>query len=511
MEAFARLTEALSWPANASRKAGLTAAYLSQAAPADRMHAIALLSNRCPRRLLYARDLCLLAFRASGLPHWLFGETEKAGGRSLEPLARLEPLAAESSGKALGAWLEGMVHARNAGAEAGRDFIRSAWPEMTAGEKILFNQLATGSFRSPLRPAELLLALEGVTGLDRHALARRLLDNWDPHTTDFDAFFSGNGAAMKPGPPYSLQPWRVVTVNTVEVPSAGWYAVPVPEGIRAQWAVHRGRATLLTEGGMPAVDLLPFGDALPEGTVLDGIITAGDLKRLRNWLDHLGRRPATRISGLGFTAVDILEADGADLRERPFSERLERLLGLPLPKGKLPVSLPGNRLLNSQAELDDMLAGLRTSPGDGLLLRKPGGAYGPAPGDWLFLRPDPYEISCVLLYVAGSGRAFDRQGEELTLAVRYGDGFVPVARVSGGLSASELAEIRQFVAENTVERFGPVRVVEARQVFTLAFDGLTASRRRKAGLELKRPRITAWNKDATVEEIDDLDTLSRLL
>ena len=67
-----------------------------------------------------------------------------------------------------------------------------------------------------------------------------------------------------------------------------------------------------------------------------------------------------------------------------------------------------------------------------------------------------------------------------------------------------------FVRANTTGRFGPVRSVKPALVFELAFQGIAASTRHKAGLALRFPRIARWRHDKQPVEADTLDTLRRL-
>ncbi|MCP3699144.1 MAG: ATP-dependent DNA ligase, partial [Aliivibrio sp.] len=55
-------------------------------------------------------------------------------------------------------------------------------------------------------------------------------------------------------------------------------------------------------------------------------------------------------------------------------------------------------------------------------------------------------------------------------------------------------------------RFGPTRVVEEKQVFEIAFEGVLESKRHKCGLAVRFPRIHRWRTD---KSIDDADCIER--
>ena len=61
---------------------------------------------------------------------------------------------------------------------------------------------------------------------------------------------------------------------------------------------------------------------------------------------------------------------------------------------------------------------------------------------------------------------------------------------------------------HTVQRFGPVRAVEPRLVFELAFEGIQPSPRHKSGIAVRFPRISRWRDD---KGPGDADTLAEAL
>lgn len=65
--------------------------------------------------------------------------------------------------------------------------------------------------------------------------------------------------------------------------------------------------------------------------------------------------------------------------------------------------------------------------------------------------------------------------------------------------------------QNTLERFGPVRVVRPVLVFEIAFDGLQRSKRHKSGLAVRFPRISRWRTDKKSENADTVETVAALL
>ena len=60
------------------------------------------------------------------------------------------------------------------------------------------------------------------------------------------------------------------------------------------------------------------------------------------------------------------------------------------------------------------------------------------------------------------------------------------------------------------QRFGPVRVVKAENVFELGFEAVNASRRHKSGVAVRFPRILRWREDKRVADADRIEALRAL-
>jgi len=87
---------------------------------------------------------------------------------------------------------------------------------------------------------------------------------------------------------------------------------------------------------------------------------------------------------------------------------------------------------------------------------------------------------------------------------------VPVAKAYSGLADKEILSLDNWIRSHTLERFGPVRSVQAHHVFELGFEGVNASKRHKSGVAVRFPRILRWRKDKPAAEADRLETLQAL-
>jgi DNA ligase-1 len=132
-------------------------------------------------------------------------------------------------------------------------------------------------------------------------------------------------------------------------------------------------------------------------------------------------------------------------------------------------------------------------------------------GDWWKWKINPFTIDAVLIYAQkGSGRR-SAYYTDYTFAVKNGKALVTIAKAYSGLTDKEIMEVSRFVTKNAIEKFGPVRTVKAELVFEIAFEGIGFSNRHKSGVALRFPRIVRWRKDKTVDEIDNLEEIKKLI
>jgi DNA ligase-1 len=120
-------------------------------------------------------------------------------------------------------------------------------------------------------------------------------------------------------------------------------------------------------------------------------------------------------------------------------------------------------------------------------------------------------IDAVLIYAqAGHGRRANLY-TDYTFAVWNEGELTPVAKAYSGLNDAEIRELDAWIRKHTRERFGPVRSVDAEQVFELGFEGIGASPRHKSGVAVRFPRILRWRHDKKAADADTLQTLKAFI
>ena len=227
-------------------------------------------------------------------------------------------------------------------------------------------------------------------------------------------------------------------------------------------------------------------------------------------------------------AYDIIALDGEDLRALPFVVRRARLecfvkeVDCPrLDISPLVAFEDWPSLANARENPAEAGAGEDGAAVEGVMLKRRDSIYvaGRPTGPWFKWKRDPFNIDAVLMYAQrGHGKRSSFYSDYtfgVWRASADGDELVPVGKAYFGFTDEELARIDRFVRNHTIERFGPVRVVEHGAdkglVFEIAFEGLNRSTRHKSGVAMRFPRIARIRWDKPPREADRIEALELLL
>ncbi|WP_347302783.1 cisplatin damage response ATP-dependent DNA ligase [Croceibacterium sp. TMG7-5b_MA50] len=304
------------------------------------------------------------------------------------------------------------------------------------------------------------------------------------------------------------------------------------DGIRVQLAHAGGETRLYSRGGEDITGTFPeMADALTIPAVLDGELLVrgthqggeeGGAASFNALQQRLGRKSVTAKMLADYPAFvrlyDVLQLDGEDLRERPWSERraaLEALLTrLPADRFDISAVIAADHF----AHLATIREGTRDDAIEGVMLKKRDSPYvaGRRTGLWYKWKRDPLLVDCVLMYAQrGSGRRASFYSD-YTFGCWDGDPdqgaeLLPVGKAYSGFTDEELKRLDRHVRQHTVNRFGPVRETDRSLVFEVAFDSIHASKRHKSGLAMRFPRIHRIRWDKPVHEADRIATLQAMV
>jgi DNA ligase-1 len=215
---------------------------------------------------------------------------------------------------------------------------------------------------------------------------------------------------------------------------------------------------------------------------------------------------------------DMLFEREEDLRPLPFVARRARLEDWHARHAPARTDVSSIIDFGSVAELEALWAGARETGIEGLMLKRRDSPYlaGRPKGHWFKWKRAPLLIDAVLMYAQrGSGKRSSYYSDYTFGAWREGDGgapeLVPVGKSYFGFTDEELRQLDAFVRNNTVDAFGPVRQVEPKLVFEVAFDSVHRSTRHKSGVAMRFPRIHRIRWDKPAAEADRLETLTAMI
>ncbi|WP_277186222.1 ATP-dependent DNA ligase [Caballeronia sp. BR00000012568055] len=546
MRRFATLYTALDATTSTNEKLEALIAYFSAAEPEDAAWASYFLAGGKPRQSVPTRLMTEIAGARAGLPDWLFEESYQAVGDLAETIAHVLPPASRESELGLAQWIEERVLTlRRASPEQLRERLLSYWDELNWSERFLLTKLIGGGFRVGVARQLVVRALAEVAGVDHKRIAQRMVGWTDSRQAPSAARYLRLIAPAVEGEdvdtphesdlglpfPFFLAHPLQADPATLGDPSE-WIIEWKWDGIRAQLVKRGGRVWIWSRGEDLVTERFPelaaLGEALPDGTVIDGEILAWEpgadaplpFARLQ---PRITRRSLTKKvladSPAALLAYDLLEADGRDLRTEPLHARRARLdaLASSLHADVLRVSpLVTAKDWTTLATLRDES---RARGVEGFMLKERSSMYGvgrtKSSGTWWKWKIDPYAIDAVLLYAQrGHGRRASLY-TDFTFAVwDEADGvrtLVPFAKAYSGLTDEEMRQVDAIVRKTTIEKFGPVRSVTPTLVFEIGFEGIQASPRHKSGIAVRFPRMLRWRTDKAIDDADTLDMLKGFL
>lgn len=525
MKAFAELIDRLVYTPARNDKLRLLAAYFRATPDPDRGWALAALTDGLPFSFPVRRTLGDLMERRLDaelyrLSREYVGDTAETVAlmwpepacqadppRIADVVASLELISRDSLGPALEGWLD----------------------RLDASGRFALLKLLTGGLRVGVSARLAKTALAEVGGIDVGEI-EEVWHGLKPPYADLFAWLDGRTprpdartrVAFKPlmlAHPLEEADWSALTLQDYAV-EWKW------DGIRVQVVAGGGVTRLYSRTGDEITRSFPdIASAWSFDAVLDGellVLRDGVVAPFNDLQQRLNRKAVTRRMLGEFPAhvrlYDALRIGGEDVRSLPYVERRERLLAWHA------VTLPPRSDVSplveaaSKEELRAMWSATRAGGIEGMMLKRRASPYlaGRPKGQWWKWKRAPLTLDFVLMYAQrGSGKRSSFYSDFTFGAWRgepdAGGELVPVGKCYSGFTNEELGKLDRFVRANTINRFGPVRVVEPRLVLEVAFDAAQRSTRHKSGFALRFPRIARIRWDKPAADADRLDAVAKLI
>jgi DNA ligase 1 len=297
------------------------------------------------------------------------------------------------------------------------------------------------------------------------------------------------------------------------------------DGIRVQIVRSGDETRVYSRGGedisaaFPDIVAAFIHDAVVDGELLvRGTSQGGDAASFNALQQRLGRKVVPKAMLRDYPAFvrlyDILMMDGTDLRELPWHERRARLDALvpQLEASRFDISPVLD--VADFAALSELRDNARDAAIEGVMLKRRDSLYlsGRRAGLWYKWKRNPLNADCVMMYAQrGNGKRASFYSD-YTFGCWSDEGqLLPVGKAYSGFTDEELKWLDQFVRQNSIKRFGPVREVEKTLVLEVAFDSIHDSKRHKSGLAMRFPRIHRIRKDKPAGEADTIAALKALV
>jgi DNA ligase-1 len=259
---------------------------------------------------------------------------------------------------------------------------------------------------------------------------------------------------------------------------------------------------------------------MPPEVTLDGellVIRDEEVAPFNDLQQRLNRKTPTPKLLRDFPAAvrlyDILRDGQEDLRGLSFAERRRRLEAWYARTPRTAFDLSPMVPFTSWDELGELRDGARQRGIEGLMLKRADSLYvsGRPKGPWLKWKRGPLTLDTVLMYAQRGHGKRSSFYSDYTFGAWRGDELVPVGKAYSGFTDEELRRLDQWVRNNTVRRWGPVREVNPHIVLEVAFDSVHRSTRHKSGVAMRFPRIHRIRWDKPFRDADTLETLERMM
>lgn len=500
--------------------------YFTEANDLDKPFVIAMFTGKKPKRPVNTSLIKQWAIELSNVPEWLFSESYHSVGDLSETIALILPPATHFIDKPLHQWINELAQLAKQTDQEKKAYIITAWNSLPTQERFIFNKLISGNFRIGVSNKMLVNAIAKQSEQDSSKIMHSIMGKWNPAEISYQQLTTGTHVNTDSSWPYPfcLAYALDATPETLGA-TTDWLAEWKWDGIRGQIVKRNGELFIWSRGEELVTEQFPelhfLQDELVDGTVLDGEILAvkdGNVQSFSTLQQRLNRKTINKTqlnnAPIGFYTYDILEYQHKDIRQEPLQLRRQTLVEVVEKLStKNIVYLSPTINFKTWEELAQLRSTARTINSEGIMLKKLSSIFhtGRKRGDWWKWKINPYTVDTVMIYAQkGSGRRANFY-TDYTFAVKDGEHLITIAKAYSGLTDKEIKEVNTFVNKNAIEKFGPVRTVKPELVFEIAFEGIAESKRHKAGLALRFPRIARWRKDKKANEINTLEDLRQLL
>ncbi len=557
LKSFGNLITELDQSNATTRKVSIISEFITDIDPRDGSWVLILLMGSHNKRLITGRRLRDILQEASKMPTWLFDDCFSQVGDSAETISLLWPqlkdeitsTGPDGSGdlelimngiknsNPLHWWMETLLPTiKNQTETKQSQLILELWKGLPDGEHYLVNKLMTGGFRIGVSKGLVVKSIAKAYKLKETSVLERLMTpmladaSWFESLTLEEEVERRDRGAI-PYPFYLASPVDIDKIK--ETPPSDWIIEYKWDGIRGQ-LIRRETGVYLWSRGEELVndsfpEIITMADHLPRDTVLDGEILCWDNEANQPMpfsalQRRLGRKTVSKKllkdCPTVFMAYDIIEDEANDLRGTTLKSRFDSLRNLQKKVNHSNLLIDANKVLANWSQINTIRDQARRDGAEGLMIKKLNSEYlsGRKRGYWWKYKHEPMTLDAVLIYAqAGTGKRANLFTDYTFALWNVRSDFskerklVTFAKAYSGLNNDQIYELDRWIRTHTLERYGPTRVVEPKQVFEIAFEGVMESKRHKCGLAVRFPRIKRWRIDKVASDADCIEEAQALI
>ncbi len=537
---FSKLFADLDSNNSTNEKIQILSNYFSSNTPVENASTIFLLLGKSNKRYITGKKLRLFFSELFELPLWLIEICYGKVGDSAEVIYLLLKDQFQNKNKNLNEiTIEKLIKEilpklNNLDDEKKKLFLKNIWKNVPQSNFLVLNKIMTGTFRVGVSKGLITKSISKFASIDESIISHRLMGEFTPNLENYEflinKIFKLEELNSKPYPFQLAKSFnKDLKKYSVKEFNFEWKW----DGIRSQVIKRSGKASIWTRGEELVNNSFPeiadMISKIEDDFVLDGeILVWDDSRNMPKDFSYLQKRlgrkkPSNKIQTelpVSFITYDILEVNGKDIRNNSQEIRRQLLENYfsnwrekDIDNFSNIIKLTDLHYLNDWNDVEEIKNLSRNNKTEGLVIKKKKSQYIPGrkEGHWWKYKVDPMQLDAVLIYAKGGSGKRAGLYTDYSFALWDNDKLVKFTSAYSGLSNKEIKELDKWIRTNTIERFGPVRSVKPEMIFEISFENIQLSKRHKAGIAVRFPRITKWRKDKFIQDADHIKNAYELM
>jgi DNA ligase-1 len=505
-----------------ARQQEILLSYFEKLKEIDLQWSIYLLQNNPIKRIRSGAELLKIAQTQIDFSDEIFEACLNMSTDNLEAISLVLPVTDSAIDISLRALMQQLGKVAKKDKKNQSDDILSMWAKLRIDERYIFNKLLTNTLKSPISDVILHHSLCRHLNCTVHEIAIQLYDTSGICPTPVPKITNQTSMDSRLLRPLPFQGAIEHTdLQMLDDPSN--YSLSCEwNGVRVQFVKGKDDYHIWSRRGELLTSKFPefqsLADNLAPATIIDGLLIAHKNQVLlpkSAVRKRIARKRATpkliQEIPVIFCAIDLLQVDHGLLTHLGYSSRQDRLEQIirHLPDHRL-IQLSDELQISDWKNINAVFDEIKSFHSHALILKSKDQPY--HSGDpWYKIKAAHPRVKGILLYAKRGDGSLSHQLVEFTLAARSGASLIPFARVPVTFMDEENLEIRAFVKDHTIERFGPVYSLEAKLVFEISFESIEISKRHKCGFVLRKINFVKWHRDDNLEDVVQLDDLIAML